>query len=66
MNRELLLPSTRAREKMCRRTRVHGVESRSPRRPKSAFNQDIDARVEIDRETGDYESFRRWTVARRP
>src|SRR5664279_4175079 len=24
--------------------------------------QEIDARVSIDRETGDYESFRRWTV----
>jgi len=26
------------------------------------FHQDIDARVSIDRSTGDYESFRRWTI----
>ena len=29
---------------------------------KKKYTDDIDVRVAIDRETGDYESFRRWTV----
>jgi N utilization substance protein A len=38
------------------------LESALASATKKRFTQDIDARVSIDRETGDYEAFRRWTV----
>src|SRR5881227_688334 len=48
MNRELLL--------------LVDALSREKNVPKEKYADNIDARVSIDRETGDYESFRRWTV----
>jgi len=64
MNRELLLlVDALAREKNVPKDIVFtALESALASATKKRFNQDIDARVEIDRETGDYESFRRWTV----
>src|ERR1700675_1208603 len=64
MNRELLLlVDALAREKNVPKDIVFtALESALASATKKRFTQDIDARVEIDRETGDYESFRRWTV----
>ncbi|MEP6943494.1 MAG: transcription termination factor NusA, partial [Betaproteobacteria bacterium] len=64
MNRELLLlVDALAREKNVPKDIVFtALESALASATKKRFNQDIDARVEIDRETGDYDSFRRWTV----
>src|SRR5260370_27177190 len=64
MNRELLLlVDALAREKNVPKDIVFtALESALASATKKRFTQDIDARVSIDRETGDYESFRRWTV----
>src|SRR5713101_4448718 len=64
MNRELLLlVDALAREKNVPKEIVFtALESALASATKKRFTQDIDARVSIDRETGDYESFRRWTV----
>src|SRR5437667_3440347 len=64
MNRELLLlVDALAREKNVPKDIVFmALESALASATKKRFTQDIDARVEIDRETGDYEAFRRWTV----
>ena len=52
-----------AREERRRRTSCSARSRwRSPRRPRSASPTTSTSRVAIDRETGDYESFRRWTV----
>src|SRR5215831_3914338 len=64
MNRELLLlVDALAREKNVPKEIVFtALESALASATKKRFAQDIDARVEIDRDTGDYESFRRWTI----
>ena len=64
MNRELLLlVDALAREKNVPKDIVFvALESALASATKKRFQQEIDARVSIDRETGDYESFRRWTV----
>jgi transcription termination/antitermination protein NusA len=65
MNRELLLlVDALAREKNVPKEIVFvALESALASATKKRFpNQEIDARVSIDRETGDYDSFRRWTV----
>jgi N utilization substance protein A len=64
MSRELLLlVDALAREKNVAKSIVfdaleHALASATKRR----VNDEADIRVEIDRETGDYESFRRWLV----
>src|SRR5438128_2179159 len=64
MNRELLLlVDALAREKNVPKDIVFtALESALASATKKRFNEEIDARVSIDRETGDYETFRRWTV----
>ena len=64
MNRELLLlVDALAREKNVAKEIVFtALESALASATKKRFVEEIDARVSIDRETGDYESFRRWTV----
>ncbi len=64
MNRELLLlVDALAREKNVPTDIVFAaLESALASATKKRFTQDIDARVSIDRATGDYEAFRRWTV----
>ena len=64
MNRELLLlVDALAREKNVPKDIVFtALESALASATKKRFHEDIDARVQIDRETGDYESFRRWTI----
>ena len=64
MNRELLLlVDALAREKNVPKEIVFAaLESALASATKKRFSQEIDARVSIDRETGDYASFRRWTV----
>jgi len=64
MNRELLLlVDALAREKNVPKEIVFiALESALASATKKRFADDIDARVSIDRETGDYESFRRWTI----
>jgi len=65
MNRELLLlVDALAREKNVPKEIVFvALESALASATKKRFPQhEIDARVSIDRETGDYESFRRWTI----
>jgi N utilization substance protein A len=65
MNRELLLlVDALAREKNVPKEIVFiALESALASATKKRFpTQEIDARVAIDRETGDYDSFRRWTV----
>ena len=50
-------------KKMSRRTSFSARSSlRSHRPPRRRFKDDIDVRVAIDRETGEYKSFRRWQV----
>src|SRR6202008_1649176 len=64
MNRELLLlVDALAREKNVPKDIVFAaLEAALASATKKKYADNIDARVSIDRETGDYESFRRWTV----
>ncbi|MCK9513453.1 MAG: transcription termination factor NusA [Pigmentiphaga sp.] len=64
MSREiLLLVDALAREKNVTRDVVFGaLESALASAMKKRFREDADVRVSIDRETGEYEAFRRWLV----
>lgn len=64
MNRELLmLVDAIAREKSVERDVVFGaVESALAQATKKLYEDDVDIRVAINRDTGEYESFRRWHV----
>ena len=64
MSRELLLlVDALAREKNIPRDIVFGaLELALASATKKRTNEEADVRVDIDRETGDYESFRRWLV----
>jgi N utilization substance protein A len=59
----LMLVDALAREKNVAKDIVfESLELALASATKKRFNEDADARVHIDRETGDYESFRRWQV----
>lgn len=64
MNRELLLlVEAISREKSVEREVVFGaVESALASATKKLYEQEVDIRVSIDRNTGVYETFRRWHV----
>ena len=64
MSREvLLLVDALAREKNVQREVVfQALESALASATKKRFKEEVDARVSIDRMSGDYESFRRWQV----
>ena len=64
MSRELLLlVDALAREKNVHKDTVFGaLEMAIASATKKRFGEDVDVRVAIDRETGDFESFRRWQV----
>jgi N utilization substance protein A len=64
MNRELLmLVEAISREKNVERDVVFGaVESALAQATKKLYEGDVDIRVAIDRDSGDYETFRRWHV----
>ena len=64
MSRELLLlVDALAREKNVQKDVVFGaLEQAIASATKKRFSEDVDVRVAIDRETGDFESFRRWQV----
>jgi N utilization substance protein A len=64
MSREiLLLVDALAREKNVNRDTVFGaLELALASATKKRFSEDVDVRVAIDRNTGTYESFRRWKV----
>jgi N utilization substance protein A len=64
MSREiLLLVDALAREKNVNRDVVFGaLELALASATKKRFTEDVDVRVAIDRNTGDYEAFRRWHV----
>jgi N utilization substance protein A len=64
MNRELLmLVDALAREKNVPENLVFAaLESALASATKKRFKEDVDVRVEIDHETGDYKAFRRWEV----
>lgn len=64
MNRELLmLVDAISREKSVDREVVFGaVEAALASATKKLYDGEVDIRVSIDRETGDYETFRRWHV----
>lgn len=64
MSRELLmLVDALAREKNVEKDIVFGaLELALASATKKRFKDDVDVRVEIDRETGDYKSFRRWQI----
>jgi N utilization substance protein A len=64
MTREiLLLVDALAREKNVNRDVVFAaLEQALASATKKRFTEDVDVRVEIDRNTGDYQSFRRWQV----
>jgi len=64
MSRELLLlVDALAREKNVDRDIVFGaLEQALASATKKRFREDVDVRVEIDRNSGDYKSFRRWHV----
>ena len=64
MSRELLLlVDALAREKNVNKDVVFGaLEQAIGSATKKRFTEDVDVRVAIDRNTGEYESFRRWQV----
>src|SRR5438874_12682521 len=64
MNRELLLlVDALSREKNVPKEIVFtALEAALASATKKKYADNIDARVSINRETGDYHSFRRWTV----
>ncbi|MFT4265731.1 MAG: NusA N-terminal domain-containing protein, partial [Xenophilus sp.] len=64
MNREMLmLVDAISREKNVERDVVFGaVESALAQATKKLYQGDVDIRVAIDRDTGAYETFRRWHV----
>jgi N utilization substance protein A len=64
MSREiLLLVDALAREKNVEKEIVFGaLEQALASATKKRFREDVEVRVEIDRNTGDYSSFRRWHV----
>jgi N utilization substance protein A len=64
MSREiLLLVDALAREKNVEKDIVFGaLEQALASATKKRFREDVDVRVEIDRNSGDYSSFRRWHV----
>ena len=64
MNRELvMLVDVLAREKNVPRDIVFGaLEMALASATKKKYSEDIDVRVHVDPNTGDYESFRRWKV----
>jgi len=64
MSRELLLlVDALAREKNVNKDVVFGaIEQAIGSATKKRFTEDVDVRVAIDRNTGEYESFRRWQV----
>jgi N utilization substance protein A len=64
VSRELLmLVDALAREKNVDKDTVFGaLESALAAATKRRFKEEADVRVTIDRETGDYESFRRWQI----
>jgi len=64
MSRELLLQADAlAREKNVHKDVVFGaLEMAIASATKKKFTEDVDVRVAIDRNTGDFESFRRWQV----
>jgi len=64
MSRELLLQADAlAREKNVHKEVVFGaLEMAIASATKKRFSEDVDVRVAIDRNTGDFESFRRWRV----
>jgi len=64
MSRELLLlVDALAREKNVQKDVVFGaLEQAIASATKKRFSEDVEVRVSIDRETGDFESFRRWQV----
>ena len=67
MSRELLmLVDALAREKNVAKDIVFGaLELALASATKKRFKDDVDVRVEIDRETGEYKSFRRWQIVAR-
>ncbi len=64
MNREMLmLVDAISREKSVDRDVVFGaVESALAQATKKLHGGEVDIRVSVDRDTGDYETFRRWHV----
>ena len=64
MSREiLLLVDALAREKNVEKDIVFAaLEQALASATKKRFREDVDVRVEIDRNTGDYSSFRRWHI----
>jgi N utilization substance protein A len=64
MNREMLmLVEAISREKNVERDVVFGaVESALAQATKKLYQGEVDIRVSMDRDTGDYETFRRWLV----
>ena len=64
MNRELLmLVEAISREKNVERDVVFGaVESALAQATKKLYQGEVDIRVAVDRDSGDYETFRRWLV----
>jgi transcription termination/antitermination protein NusA len=59
----LLLVDALAREKSVAKDTVFlALEMALASATKKRFRDEVDVRVEIDRETGDYHAFRRWTV----
>ena len=64
MNRELLmLVDAISREKSVEREVVFGaVEAALASASKKLYSGDVDIRVAVDREPGEYETFRRWRL----
>ena len=59
----LLLVDALAREKnVVKETVFQALEMALASATKKRFKDEVDVRVQIDRESGDYSAFRRWTV----
>jgi N utilization substance protein A len=62
MSREILVIDALARRRTSPRRSSSSASSPLAQAFKKRINDDADVRASIDRETGDYESFRRWQV----
>jgi len=59
----LIMAEVLSNEKaLSKETIIHAMEAALAAATKKVHDQDIDVRVHIDPVTGDYESFRRWTI----
>ncbi len=61
MNKEILaVVEAVSNEKRCHAKNFEALDARWRQSNKEKYEQEIDVRVEIDRKSGDFDTFRRW------